>query len=171
MVEIMVETIFVSLSGCDERRATILFSFFKSVSTQCDVIRLMAKTQPSIGPDLSKRLNAVLSLYGDLAQHRNGIIHYPFGWDTDLDTATIYKMRRTRSGPEVWVKEPTGDEAVYAVAEQIEGLFQQTIKLQHDITEALSGASLRRLQQLSPDQIQVPLTVNQLTNLLPPEGQ
>lgn len=169
LVEVMVEMIFVTVSGCDERRATILFSFFKGVSTQCDVIKLLAKTQADIDPPLFKRLTETLKRYTELATLRNGVIHYPFGWDTGLETPTIYKMRRTRSGPKVWVKDHTNHETVSEIAEQIEALFHEVLKLHMDISNTLREASLRRLQQLSPDQIREPSTLSRLMNLFPNE--
>lgn len=153
LVEVMIEIIFVALSGCDHRRATILFSFFKSVPTQCEVIKLLAKSQSAIDEPLTERISDALKTFTDLAAKRNGVIHFPFGWDnTNPNNPTIYKMRRTRTGPEVWVKDPASHEAVTSIAKDVDALYRRLLVLQDDIIEAQRSSLLETLTQLPPDQ-------------------
>lgn len=159
LVEVMVELIFTTLSGMPHRKSTIIFSFFRNVSTQRDVIKFMALETPSVGPDLTQEISDRLKEYVDMAGERNSVIHFPFGWDSDASPPTIYKMARQRRGDELYTKVPMTDETVMELANRVGALHDELIKLQIAVMDALAaslGKSLTPPPSQTPGLMSVP---------------
>jgi hypothetical protein len=129
LVEFYVEFIFALLVGTDDRKAAILFSFFKGVGTQCDIIRHLLDETPEVSDDARARIITILKKYRELAPERNAILHYPFGWDSEGGERTIYKSATQRKGPELRLKKPTSAAAIIAVADRVDQLTDEIVHL------------------------------------------
>lgn len=122
LVEYYVEFIFALLVGTNDRKASILFSFFKGVGTQCDIVRHLLDETANVSDDARSRIISILKKYNELAPERNGVIHYPFGWDTEGGERTIYKSAKRRKGPELSFKKPTSAAAIMELAGRVDAL-------------------------------------------------
>lgn len=133
LVEAAVELLFTTISGTPHRKATIIFSFFRNVNTQRDVIRFMVRESPTLSEALATEINGCLNTYAEMAAERNAVIHFPFGWDTDADTPTIYKMVRQRTGDELYIKSAMNADTVRALAERVTVLHDRLLVCLTDI--------------------------------------
>jgi hypothetical protein len=125
LVEFYVEYIFTLLAGTDDRKATILFSFFKGVGTQCEIVRQMLNETPGVSDDARALIIKILNRYSELAPDRNAVLHYPFGWDTQGGERTIYKSARQKKGPELRLKKPTSAAAIMVIADRVDQLTEE----------------------------------------------
>jgi len=152
LVEFYVEYIFTLLVGTNRRKASILFSFFKGVGTQCDIIRHMLDETPNVSDDASARIISILKNYARLAPERNGVIHYPFGWDSEGDERTIYKSMKRRTGPELSFKKPTSAADIMKLADRVNAITDEIASLLS--VDFWKPTLLQSLLAQSPDQTQ-----------------
>jgi len=92
--ETILAWIFSSLTNTDIAIAVTVFSFFKSTSTQRDVLKKLSKMSPFMTKELKERLNQALKKYGALAEGRNQLLHNPIGRSVENQ---IYIMLRTQT--------------------------------------------------------------------------
>lgn len=152
LVEFYVEFIFSLLVGTDGRKAAILFSFFKGVGTQCDIIRHLLDETPNVSDDARSRIISILKKYRELAPERNGVLHYPFGWDSEGAERTIYKSAKRRSGPELTFKKPTSASAIIELADRVNAVVGEIAQLM--TVDLWSSTPLQEPLSQSPDQTQ-----------------
>jgi hypothetical protein len=152
LVEVSVEILFGFLSGLSQRKATIMFSFFKAVNTQRDIIRFMARETPTLSSALLEQIDTCLNEYVSLAADRNAVIHYPFGWDSEVEPPAIYKMARTRSGEHLHTKRPMDAKSVMDLADRVNALHEAMWACLVPVLDSRS-ASQDKLLPPSQDQI------------------
>src|SRR6185437_1592589 len=75
--ETILAWIFTSLTGAEHTIAVTVFSFFKTIRTQSDVLKKLANLSPFMTDELRNRLKQSLKTYLALAEGRNQLLHNP----------------------------------------------------------------------------------------------
>lgn len=124
-IEFKLTLIFSALAEVEPHLGAGIFDFFKSTSTQNDVLRRMATLSPRSTPTLRAQLKSAMAEYVRLAPRRNEVAHSPFGWD-DEETDAIYLMQKTKGMPSEqgipWSKRPVSINELDALRNEIEML-------------------------------------------------
>lgn len=96
--EYQLALLFSVLSKMDITSAVTVFSFFRSVRTQSEALKQLAKVSPlNLSGDNLRTLGRLMKLYEDLAGRRNKIAHNPIGRTPDENA--LYIMLRRKSPP------------------------------------------------------------------------
>jgi hypothetical protein len=96
--ETQLALLFSVLSKMEMTSAVTVFSFFKNVRTQSEVLKRLAKVSPiGVSDENLQILSRILRLYEDLAVERNKIGHNPIGRTPDENA--LYIMLRRKSPP------------------------------------------------------------------------
>lgn len=153
LVEFYVEYIFTLLVGTSSRKASILFSFFKGVATQCDIVAHLLDETPEVSDEARIIITSILKKYKHLAPERNGVIHFPFGWDRVGDERSIYKSMKRRKGPELSFKKPTSAADIMELADRVNAINGEIASLmavefwKPQPLQSLLGQSLRQTEE------------------------
>lgn len=135
--------IFSILTGLNDIwMAEAIFSVYKSVPTQRDVLKRVAKLSPSISDPERETLSKILKEYLDLATRRNQIAHNPFGKNDD----GLYVMVRDRgSGRDIpYRPEPISVDILEALESDVRALVTRVAAF----TQILAG--LHTSQDIPP---------------------
>ncbi|MGY3620068.1 hypothetical protein [Bradyrhizobium sp. USDA 10063] len=96
--EYQLALLFSVLSKMDITSAVTVFSFFRNVRTQSEVLKQLAKVSPlNVTDENLHALGRLMKLYEDLAGRRNRIAHNPIGRTPDENA--LYIMLRRKSPP------------------------------------------------------------------------
>lgn len=174
--EFAVEMIYITLSEMPNRKATISYSFHKSVATQKDIICLLADETTWITDAERATVNSVVKKFADMSAQRNGWIHYPFGVDSSSPNMEVYKGKRMRKGDILYSKEPANHQLITAFANDVTDLTKNLFDAHHLLMSAYARKStqplLDRIQSELTATPQKPLGLRQaLERLQKPSGQ
>ena len=97
-LEYRLTVLFAMLTEMDLNMAAAVFDFFKSTSTQIDVMRRVSRLSPRATDKSRASLGTALKTYQRLAPLRNALAHNPFGWD-DPEQTDVYIMEKTKGVP------------------------------------------------------------------------
>lgn len=141
--ELGVELLYIILSEMPHRKATISFSFHKSVSTQKDIISLLADETAWLTEEERSAVKQAAKEFADMSAERNGWIHYPFGIDESSGEAEIYKMKRMRRGDILYSKQPSNPAIINEFSARVKELTDRLYRV-HSV---LMLAYERKLKQ------------------------
>ena len=135
-VEFAVEILFLQISEMPWRKAVITFSMFKTISTQCDFINLIARETLWIDEKTRRSIRRLLKRFSKMSETRNHLVHYPFGYNSDSPAREIYKLQRDRGGSKQHLGKPTSAREIMSFARRVSRLGTALSKLHLRLIDA-----------------------------------
>lgn len=152
LVELQVQTMFWHLLDTPLQVAVAVFSFFKTVRTQRDVLVRLAKIAFKDHPAGVEAVRTTMKSYVALSERRNALIHAPFGLDGKENPPSLYKMLRATEGEFPYRTEPISTPAIDALTDEIKSLGKDFNMLEYWTLKTLRPSLLATLPKPPSDQ-------------------
>ena len=137
MSEFYIEMIYTLLSEMPSRKATITFSFFRSVGTQKDIIYFLVGETEWLPNKTKEEIKSAVTKFSKMAGRRNGYIHSPFGHAKNNDgDFEIYKTARNRTGEFLYSKKTVTPTSILKFADEVTEMNKRLFSAHLAIFEA-----------------------------------